>query len=255
MDSPGSTAPEAEKMTPSCFAMDSASRMSASSRCGGVLEESGLGAGEGVFAHGVVEEDEALEVDLGDADGVGEADEVGELVDGFAEAGEPEGDAGFGRVEFALHGGEVFDVGDDLVEEVLAANHLEDFGFGGIERDAEFVEAGFDEGAAVGFGEQGSVGVEEDVDVAVLEVGDALGEVFDEHGLADAVEDDARDIGILVDERGEELPRHVGLGFELLVGAGAGGAEKIAAVGGLEVEADGLVLGDGVRVASSGFSK
>ena len=144
--------------------------------------------------------------------------------------------------------GEVFYVGNDLVEEVFAANHLEDLGLGGVERDAKLVEAGFDEGAAVGFGEQRSVGVEEDVDVAVLEILDALGEVFDQHGLADAVEDDARNIRILVDERGEELPRHVGLGLELLVGAGAGGAEEIAAVGGLEVEADGLVLGDGVQL-------
>ena len=215
---------------------------------GGVLEEGGFGAGEGVFAHGVFEEDEALEVDLGDADGVGEADEVGELVDGFAEAGEPEGDARFGGVEFALHGGEVFYVGNDLGEEVLAANHLEDFGFGGVEGDAKLVEAGFDEGAAVGFGEEGSVGVEEDVDVAGFEIVDALGEVFDEHGLADAVEDDAGDVRILVDERGEELPGHVGFGLELLVGARAGGAEEIAAVGGLEVEADGFVLGDGVQL-------
>ena len=70
---------------------------------GGVFEERGLGAGERVFALGCFEEDEALEVDLGDADGVGEADEVGELVDGLAEAGEPEADARLGRVEFALH--------------------------------------------------------------------------------------------------------------------------------------------------------
>ena len=50
------------------------------------------------------------------------------------------------------------------------------------------------------FVEEGSVGVEEDVDVAGFEVGDALGEVFDQHGLADAVEDDAGDVGVLVDE-------------------------------------------------------
>ena len=51
---------------------------------GGVLEESGLRAREGVFAHGFFEENEALEVDLGYTDGMSEADEVGELVDGFA---------------------------------------------------------------------------------------------------------------------------------------------------------------------------
>ncbi len=100
-----------------------------------------------MFVHGGFEEDESLEVNLGDADGVGEADEVGELVDSFAEAGEPEGDAGLRGVEFALHLGEVFYVGDDLVEEVFAADHLEDFGFGGVEGDAEFVEACVDEGA------------------------------------------------------------------------------------------------------------
>ena len=61
------------------------------------------------------------------------------------------------------------------------------------------------------------------------------------------MEDYARDVGVLIDQRGEELPRHVGLGLELLVGAGAGGAEEIAAVGGFEVEADGLVLSDGIQ--------
>ncbi len=55
------------------------------------------------------------------------------------------------------------------------------------------------------------------------------------------MEDDAGDVGILVDERGEEFPGHVGFGLELLVGAGAGGAEKIAAVGGFEIEADRFV--------------
>ena len=166
-----------------------------------------------LFAHGVFEEDEALQVDLVDANGVGEADEVGELVDGLAKAGEPEGDARLGGVELALEAGEVGDVGDDFVEEVFAANHLEDLGLGGVEGDAELVEPGFDERAAIVLVEQRAIGVEEDVDVAVLEIFDALGEIFDEHGFADAVEDDAGDVGVLVDDRGEELPGHVGFGL------------------------------------------
>jgi len=62
------------------------------------------------------------------------------------------------------------------------------------------------------------------------------------------VEDDASDVWILVDEGGEELPWHVGFGFELLVGARAGCAEEVAAVGGLEIEADRLVLSDRVEL-------
>jgi hypothetical protein len=84
---------------------------------------------------------------------VGETDEGGKLVNGLAQAGEPEGDAGFGGVEFALEAGEGFYVGDDFGEEVLAADHLVDLGLGGVEGDAEFVEAGIDERAAVGFGQ------------------------------------------------------------------------------------------------------
>ena len=46
----------------------------------------------------------------------------------------------------------------------------------------------------------------------------------------------------LIDDRGEQLPAHVGRRLELLIGARTGGAEQIAAVGGLQIEADRLVL-------------
>ena len=61
---------------------------------------------------------------------------AGELIDGFAQAGEPERDARLGGVELALHGREVFYVGDDFVEEVFTAASFQDAGFGGVEGDA-----------------------------------------------------------------------------------------------------------------------
>src|SRR5579864_6430687 len=47
----------------------------------------------------------------------------------------------------------------------------------------------------------------------------------------------------LVDDRGEQRPAHVGGRLQLRVGARTGRAEKIAAVGRLQIEADRLVLG------------
>ena len=102
---------------------------------------------------------------------------------------------------------------DDAVEHVFAADHLKSCWLGGVERDAEFVEAGIDERLAVLLGEQGSIGVEEDVDGAVFEITDHLGQVFDEHWLADSVEHRALEAGGLVDDAGEEFPGHVFLGL------------------------------------------
>src|ERR1700729_3100971 len=201
-----------------------------------------------MFAQGGVKEDEALEVDFRNADRVREANEAGELVDSFAEAGKPERHSGFWRVEFALYTGEVLDVGDYLVEKILSANHLKDLSFGCIERDAKLVQASFDQSTTIDFGEQSPIRVEEDVDISVLKMLDTLCEILDQHRFADAVKNDTSNIRILPDERGKELPRHVGFGFELFIGPGTSRAEEITAVRGFEVKADRFVRSDGVQL-------
>ena len=92
--------------------------------------------------------------------------------------------------------------------------------------------------AALLGGEHGAVGVEQHVGAAVLQVADHARQVLHQHRLADAVQDHARDVGHLVDDAREQLPAHVGLRLEVRVGARAGGAQQVAAVGGLQVEAD-----------------
>ena len=56
--------------------------------------------------------------------------------------------------------------------------------------------------------------------------------------------------GNLIDDRGEQLPAHVRRRLELLIGARAGGAEQIAAVRRLQIEADRQLLGTSAARAS-----
>ena len=77
-------------MTPSsrpiaCAAVDAGFLLGA-----GAFEQGAVGAGH---AEAGLVEHQALEMDLADADPGGEADEFGQLVHGFLEAGEPERDA------------------------------------------------------------------------------------------------------------------------------------------------------------------
>src|SRR5580658_5262563 len=106
------------------------------------LEERGFGAGE---AAPEVVEDETLQMHLADADARGEAHEIGELVDRFLEAGEPERDAWRRGADLALERGERADVADDAVEHILAAHPEEARRIGRVDRDAQLVEAGVDE--------------------------------------------------------------------------------------------------------------
>src|SRR6516225_266975 len=58
-----------------------------------------------------------------------------------------------------------------------------------------------------------------------------------------ARKDFAFEVWNLVDDRGEELPAHVGGRLEFLVGAGTGRAQEVAAVRGLEIDANRLSRG------------
>ncbi len=109
---------------------------------------------------------------------------------------------------------------------------------GGIERDAQLVEPGLGQLAALPRRERGAVGVEQHVDAALLQVAHPARQIPHQHRLADAVQHHARDVGHLADDAGEQLPAHVRLRLQIGVGARAGGAEQVAAVGGLQVEAD-----------------
>src|SRR5690242_21856710 len=48
----------------------------------------------------------------------------------------------------------------------------------------------------------------------------------------------------LIDDRGEQLPTHIGRGFKLLVGARTRRAQQIAAVGRFQIEANRILLRD-----------
>ena len=55
---------------------------------------------------------------------------------------------------------------------------------------------------------------------------------------------DARNLGVLIDDAGKQLPRHVRLGLQLFKGARAGGTQQVAAIGRLQIEADGIRFHD-----------
>ena len=139
---------------------------------------------------------------------------------------------------FALHGDEVAHVGHDAVEHIFAAHHLEDRRLCRIERNPQFIEAGVDQGLPIGFRQQRAVGIEEHIDPALFQITDHARQLLHQHRLAHAVQHHAGNFGVLVDDAGKQLPRHVLLGLELFKGARAGGAQQVAAIGGFQIEAD-----------------
>ena len=132
---------------------------------------------------------------------------------------------------------------EDAVEIILAANGAIGLRGCGVERHAQLVEVGLDQRAAVTLVEHGAVGIEQHIGAAILEVAHHARQIFHQHGFADAVQYRAMQARNLIDDRGEQLPAHVGRRLELRVGARAGRAQKIAAVGRFQIKADRLMLG------------
>ena len=130
----------------------------------------------------------------------------------------------------------------DTIEIVLAANGFVGFGVGGVERDPQFVELGFDQCTSVLLIENGAVGIEQDIGAAILQVAHHARQILHQHRFADTVQDGARKVRDLIDNGAKELPAHVGRRLELFIGSRAGGAQKVAAVGRLQIEAHGIVL-------------
>ena len=151
------------------------------------------------------------------------------------------------RVAERLH------VAQDAPEIVLAA-HLEvGLRRRGIERDAQLVETGRDQRASVPLVQHRAVGVEQHVGAAVLQIADHPRQVLHQHRLADPMQHGARQFGHLIDDAREQLPRHVGRRLELRISARTGGAQQVAAVGHLQVEADRGPVGDAAFSPCAGF--
>ena len=194
---------------------------------------------------GVVgEKHQPLQMDFLDA-GLGrDPDEVRQLLDGFAQTGEPGRDP---RLEVALallqlaEGADVF---QDAIEVVLAANGEIGFRIRRVEGYAQLVEPRGDQRAAVFLIEHRAVGIEQNIGAAILQVPHHARQMLDQHRLADAMQHGALQLRNLIDDRGEQFPAHVGGRLELLIGARASRAQEIAAVGRLQIKADRLVLGD-----------
>src|SRR6516225_825018 len=102
-------------------------------------------------------------------------------------------------------------------------------------------------------GQQGTVGVKQDVSAALFQIADHARQRLDHHRLSDAVQYNSSDARNLVDDAGEELPTHVGRRLEILKGARASLTQQIAAIGGLEVEADRLLLRARPALVADGF--
>ena len=66
-----------------------------------------------------------------------------------------------------------------------------------------------------------------------------VGRFSDQHRLAHAVQNDAAQVGNLIDDPREQLPGKVGRRLQFLVGSRAGCTKQIAAIRRLEIEAYG----------------
>ena len=135
-------------------------------------------------------------------------------------------------------------IAHDAAEIIPAANGLETLAVRRIKRYAQLIELGGDQRAAVAFAEDRPVGVEQHVDAAILQISHHARQVRDQHRLADAVQHRPRKIGHLIDDRCEQVPAHIRRRLELLVGAGTGGAQQIAAIGHFQIKADRRTDGD-----------
>ncbi len=147
-------------------------------------------------AEGVVREvDQPLEVDLLHA-GLGRhPHEGGQLRQGLLEPGEPSRDPGLRVALSLLQRPEGPDVLQNPFEIVLSAHGDVRGACRRIERDAQLVQAGLDQGPSVLLGQHRAVGVEQDVGSAILEVAHHPGQVLDQHRLADPVKHGAAEIG------------------------------------------------------------
>src|SRR5437899_983272 len=119
MDSPGSTAPEAENMTPSCFAIDSASRMSASSRSVVCSKRADSARARESLLMGSSKKTRRGKLASVTPDERSEGEEFGRRVDSLGEAVKPEVNGRFGRFGSARKAVKIFSVAHNLVKEFL----------------------------------------------------------------------------------------------------------------------------------------
>ena len=211
-----------------------------------MLEQGLLGARE---ALAVGEIHQPLQVHFAHIDRIGEVDEGGKLADGLLEAGQPQRYPRCVGSERALQRAELAHVLDDAVEHVLAAHGLEGLRLGGVERNPQLVEPARDEVASAPLVQQGAVGIEQDVGPARFEIADHARQVRHHQRLAHAVKHHAGDVGILIDDRPEQVPAHVRRGLKLLERPRTGRARQIAAIGRLQIQADRIGPGDLVAIA------
>ena len=196
------------------------------------------------------EVDEALQVDLSDIDVARQTDEIAELIDGFLEPGKPQRDARLLGAELALHRPEGADIADDAMKHVAPAHQLEGFRLGRVQRYAQLVKPAVDQLAALLRAEQRAVGIEQHIGAAILQIPDHAWQRAHHHRLADPVQHDAGNIRVLVDDRCKQLPAHIAGWFERLEGARAGRAQQVAAVGRLQIKADGLGFGNRTAIVA-----
>ena len=144
----------------------------------------------------VLEEDQPLQMHFLDAGLGGDTDEVRQFLDGFAQAGEPGRNP---RLEVALallqlaEGAHVF---QDAIEVVLAANGEIGLRIRRVERDAQLVQLGGDQRAAVFLIEHRAVGVEQNIGAAILQITHHARQMLHQHRLADAMQHGAFRFGI-----------------------------------------------------------
>src|SRR5215468_1117871 len=140
-------------------------------------------------ANGVfLEKHEPLQMHFLDAGLGGDADEIRQFLNGLAQAGEPGGDLRLCMTFTLLQSAKRADVFENAIEIILTANGAIGLRIGGVERDAQLVQTGRDQGAAVLLVKHRAVGIEQHKGAAILQITHHARQVLDQHRLTDAVQ-------------------------------------------------------------------
>src|SRR5688572_30818672 len=175
-------------------------------------------------------------MDAAGAGADGERHEGGDLLDVVAQRREPERYARRRGGALAAQRGERLEVRHHLRERVDAAYPRVRLRRGGVERHAQLVETGVDEGMGAPASERDDVRVEDDGGTTRLEVRDHRGQLTVEQRLADAVQEHPVQRREAIDHATELRPSQVLLRLASAEGQDARLAERVAATRGLEIE-------------------
>ena len=175
---------------------------------------------------------------LSDSDIAGEPHKGRELIESLLHPHQPQRELWMGNSNFVLERDELAHVLHDQVEPRESSNSGECLGVGGVQRHAKLVEAGVDQLPLDVPIDHRCVRVEQNVDSAIFEITNQLRQFFVDERLTYAVKDRLLQVRNLVHNHLHLFESEIRGPLDRGERARAMPAEKIAAIGCLQVETD-----------------